>query len=146
MKKILVLLMTLVIGMGSACARDRVTSNVNELPTTARNILKTHFKNLSVNHIKIDEGFFGVDDYEVILENGTEIDFDSDGTLKEVDAGINTVPTSLIHKSISAYVSKNYKNAKIVKYEVKRYGYEVELNDGLEIKFDKNGSFKSIDR
>lgn len=146
MKKILTILTALLIGISLASAKDRVTSNVNELPTAARNTLKTHFKNIAVNHIKIDEGLFGVDDYDVVLENGTEIEFNSDGKLKDVDAGINAVPETLILKPIVTYIKSNYKNVKIVGYEVKRNGYEVELSNGIEVKFDRNGMFRSEDR
>lgn len=146
MKKFITLIFAAIIGIGVAYARDRVTSNVNELPQVARTTLSTHFKNVKVNHIKIDEGIFGADDYDVVLENGTEIDFDGDGKLKEVEAGINGVPSSLILKPILNYITKNYAKCKIVGYEIKRNGYEVELNNGIEVKFDRNGSFKSEER
>lgn len=145
MKKFMTLLIAVLIGVGVASARDRVTTDVKELPVSAQNTLKQHFKNIAVNHIKIDDGIFSVDDYSVVLENGTEVEFDGDGSLKEVDAGINTVPASIMPKQVVTYIRNNFKNGKIICYEVKRNGYEVELNNGLEVKFDRNGNFKSLD-
>lgn len=139
--------MTLLMGVGMMSARDRVTHDINVLPTPARTTLSTHFKKVAVNHIKIDDNLLGKPDYEVILDNGTEIDFDGEGRLKEVDCSRNgVVPAGLIVKPVSDYIKRNYKNARIIGYEVKSNGYEVELNNGIEVKFDRSGNFRGEDR
>jgi len=42
-------------------------------------------------------------------------------------------------------VNKNFKGATIVKIDKEHYGYEVELSNGLDLKFNCNGSFMMID-
>ncbi len=159
MKKIFALLVALVFSVGAIYARDKVTSDVNVLPLPARTLLAKHFPKIAVNHIKIDSDVFSKDydvvlqngtevsskDYDVVLQNGTEVSFDKDGNLKEVEAGVNTVPDGLVLKPIRQYVKSNFKGRRIVALDVDRNSYDIELSDGLELKFDRAGNFLRID-
>lgn len=143
MKKF-ILLITLIIGIGcSMSAREYVTTNVSELPSKAQTFLKQNFKK-GVNHIKVDKKSRSAE-YDVILNDGTEIEFDESGSWKSVECGVNAVPSSIIPKAISTYVSKNYKGQKIVEIEVERRGYEVKLGNGMDLKFDRAGNFIRVD-
>ena len=144
MKKIFALLAAIILSVGAIYARDKVTSNVNVLPQTARTLLAKHFPKVAVNHIKIDSDVFSKD-YDVVLQNGTEVSFDKDGNLKEVEAGVNTVPDGLILKPIRQYVKSNFKGRRIVSLDIDRNSYDIELSDGLELKFDRAGNFLRID-
>ena len=89
----------------SVSARDRYSNDINVLPQAAQNLLSTHFPNVQVNHIKIDKHTFGGEDYDVVLNNGTEIDFDSKGNLEEVDCGrTGKVPNAIVPEAIRNYV------------------------------------------
>lgn len=146
MKKLLSLILLVACVALPMAARDKVTRDVNVLPAAARTLINTHFGKTGVNHIKIDKKTFGGVEYDVILNNGTEIDFDSKGQWKEIDCGADAVPSALILKSISDYVAKNYKGQKIVKIEVDRSKYEVELLNGTDLEFDRSGKFLRVDR
>ena len=145
MKKITTLLMMMLMIVGVASARDRVTRDIKALPEAAQQVINTHFKGKGVNHIKIDDKTFGSADYDVVLNDGTEIDFDSKGNVKEIDSGRNAIPDALILKPIRDYVAKNFKGQKIVGLEVNRNNYEVQLYGGMELKFDRSGNFQRID-
>lgn len=122
-------------------AGKTVSYNDNVLPANAKATLNTHFKS-KVNHIKIEKNLLGnIEEYEVILQNGTEVDFDGSGNIKEVDAGKNSVPSGLILNKIRDYVKKNCGNKKIVQLEVKKNSYSIELIDGRELEFDRTGTF-----
>ncbi len=41
-------------------------------------------------------------------------------------------------KAVEQDLAKNYADKKIVKIECNSYGYEIELDNGVEIKFDKD--------
>lgn len=129
---------------GAAAARDRVTTDVKELPEAARTLLSQYYPNVVVNHIKIDKGVFS-DDYEVVLDNGVEIDFDDNGNLTEIDAGRMGVPDGLVMKSIRDYVADNYPGRKIENMNVDRWGYDVEISGDVDLVFDRSGKFKRID-
>ena len=144
-KTLLVAVMALLVSV-AAYARDTYSTNVEDLPQAARTLLTTHFPNVQVNHIKIDSHVLGGKDYDVVLNNGTEIDFDSEGRLDEIDCGRNgKVPDALVFAPILQYVHNTYPGQKIIKYDVKRSGYEVELNNGLDLVFNKQGNFLHLD-
>ena len=48
-------------------------------------------------------------------------------------------------KPIRNYVAKNFPDVKIVKIEKDFVGFDIELSDGVEVKFDRLGNFKSVD-
>ena len=57
----------------------------------------------------------------------------------------NPVPTALIPQPIVAHIQANFPDAMIVKIDKERYGYEVELANGLEMKFNKQGVLTEMD-
>lgn len=144
MKKFIALIAVILISVGVVQARDTYSTDSSVLPQVARQFLKKHFK-ASVNHIKIDKSVIGGTDYEVVLNDGTELDFNSDGNIKEIDGGRNGIPQSVLLKSIVTYISRNYKGAKVVKLDVNRNDYEVELCNGIYLKFDRAGNFLRVD-
>lgn len=144
MKKLLMFLM-LAVSVFSVSARDTITRDVNVLPTAAQTVLKNNFK-ASVSHIKIDKDLGRISEYDVVLNNGTEITFDKDGNWKDVEMNNSTaVPSSFVPANITNYVKQNQKNSKIVGIEKERNGYSVDLANGVEIKFDKQGNFVRYD-
>ena len=145
MKKNLFLVIAAILCTMSVYARDIISRNVNDLPVAAQNIVKNSFKS-KVSLIKIDKGVMGISEYEVILVDGSEITFDKSGNWKDVEmpAG-KSVPDYFIPKAIKDYVSKNNKGQKIVGIEKERSSYEVQLNNGIEMKFDRAGNFLRYD-
>ncbi len=146
MKKLLTLLTVVLLGLGISMARDKVTTDTSVLPKAAMELINKHFGKVGVNHIKIDKNMVGhIDDYDVILNNGTEIEFKSDGTLKSIDCGSKSIPDALVLKPIRDYIKKNFKGAAITSLEIERNTYEIELVNGLELKFDRAGNFLKVD-
>lgn len=144
MKKLLTFLMAVALISGAAMARDRVTTDVKELPEAARTLLSKYYPDAGINHIKIDKGVFS-NDYEVVLDNGVEIDFDDDGALTEIEAGRMGVPDGLVMKSIRDYVAANYPGRKIESMDIDRWGYDVQVSGDVDHVFDRSGKFKRID-
>ena len=146
MKKFLTLITVILLGVGLSMARDKVTTDTSVLPKNALELINKHFGKVGVNHIKVDKNMIGhVDDYDVILNNGAEIEFKADGTLKSVDCGSKSVPDALVIKPIRDYIKKNFKGAAIVSFEIERNSYEIELVNGLDLKFDRSGNFIKVD-
>jgi len=144
MKKFLTIIAIVLIASATMCARDRVTRNVSELPATSQTFLKKYFPKTGVNHIKIEKELFKTS-YDVILNNGTEIEFDSDGNWKEIDCGNTAIPNGIIMKAITNYVKTNYPKRVIVQIERSSSKYEVELSDGTDLDFGRNGEFLRVD-
>ncbi len=145
MKKLLIIFAVL-IGVFTASARDNYSHNAADLPNSAQVILKNNFK-ADVSHIKIEKNFGKIKEYDVVLTDGTEITFDSHGNWKDIEVRQNaSVPSSLVPKAIADYVKQNQKNAKITGIEKEKSGYEVELSNGVEIKFNSAGQFLRFEK
>lgn len=145
MKKLIALVIVALMTVISVSARDKIYRDDSMLPTPAKELVKKYFGKVGINHVKVDKKTFGGADYDVVLNNGTEIDFNADGVMTEIDCGTNAVPDALILKPIRDYVAKNFKNKKIVSMEVNRSSYDIELIDGTDLKFDRAGKFLKID-
>lgn len=145
MRKILMIFAAIILATGSLLARDRVCRDTSCLPQPAKTTLSKNFPKAKVSHIKIDENIVGGKEYEVVLENGCEVDFKGDGSWESVDCGNMAVPSGFILKPIRDYVARNYKGATIVQIDKDRNDYEVELSNGMDLKFDRSGKFLRID-
>ena len=95
--------------------------------------------------IKVDRHLLKKTDYDVKLVNGTKIEFNNAGKWTSVDCKTRQVPDGLVMKSIRNYVAKNGNGAFIVKVEKKLKGYEIELSDGVEMKFNLLGKLTHVE-
>lgn len=145
MKKLL-LFFTMLIGIvASTYAKDSYAHDASVLPQAARSVIAKNFK-ADVSLVKIDKTLGHIKEYEVILTDGTEISFDNKGNWENVETAQNkSVPSGFIPKGISDYVKKNHSGTRIVGIEKERNGYDIELSNGIDIKFDKNGNFIRYD-
>lgn len=141
--KFLFLALALTVFAVSASARDEVIRE-NQLPAAARSFVKQHFKNRTVTTARKDVDF-GSASYDVVLNSGTKIEFNSKGEWKEVDCAPAAVPAAIIPSAIRTYVKANYANCKIVKIERDRSGFDIELSNDLDLRFDKQGKFIRVD-
>ncbi len=116
---------------------------VAELPVGAQTFLSKNFADNAVVRAEVDQDFTKKT-YEVVLTDGTEVEFDQKGEWREIDAKTQAVPNAFILKEISNYVNTNYSNEKIIKISRER-DIEVELGNGIELEFSNTGQFKRID-
>lgn len=144
MKK-LFLILAVILGVVSVSAKNNYSRDVNILPAEAQTILKDNFKS-GVSHIKIGKDFGHVREYDVVMTDGSEISFDKHGNWKEVDvAPTSSVPSDLIPNPIMTFVNENQSKAKVTSIEKKNYGYEVELSNGIDVRFTEKGKFIRYD-
>ena len=143
MRQIFSFLMVVVLCVCTACADDFTTTDVTSLPAKAQQYLK-HFDS-PVAYIEVDnDGVFGKN-YDVKLKDGSEIDFDKKGEWKSIDTNLKPVPATFVHKSIADYVKKNFPDTFVSKIERDSRGYDVELSNHMDLKFDTNGNFVRFD-
>ncbi len=146
MKKIALMLLIAIGAVSAASAKDTYAHDASVLPKAAQTTIANNFKS-EVSLVKIEKDFGRVSEYEVILTDGTEITFDRDGNWDNVEtSSAKSVPSAFIPKGISNYVEKNHKGARIVGIDKERSGYEIELSNGIDIKFNKAGEFQRYDR
>ena len=146
MKKILSLLVMVVVAIQFTFAGDVITKDMNQLPLPARNFINRHFTKPQVAHIKIDKDMMKSTKYEVLLTDGTEMEFDSKGNWEEVSSKKGQVPASVIPGFAANYLkAHNFSAEHVTKVERDRKGYEIELGTGVSFKFDKKGNFVKAD-
>lgn len=124
---------------------DKYTINREDLPEPAREFLTKYFPKAKVGMIKVDKHLLKKTDYDVKLVNGTKIEFNNKGNWTSVDCQTREVPEGIIMKPIRNYVNKKFPGQKIVSIEKKATSFEVELEDGVELQFDRLGNFKKVD-
>lgn len=129
----------------SASARDEYLRDSSSLPKAAQSTLSKNFK-AKVSLIKVDKSFGRIDKYDVVLTDGTEISFDRQGNWKEVETSAQkSVPSAFVPAAAQRYVKEQHKGQHIVGIERTRGGYDVELSNGIDIKFNDAGSFVKYD-
>jgi hypothetical protein len=118
--------------------------NVNELPAKAQTLLSKHFKGQKVMLATIESGVVSRS-YDVVLRNGTKLEFDKKGNLTEIDCKQGIVPSQLIPQPIKNYLKENYRGETVRKIELNKKEYEVELTNGIDLTFNKHFQLIDID-
>ena len=119
----------------SAMAKEDKLINEAQLPNNAQSFLQSYFSEEKVDNV-IREG--KSNDYEVTLVSGAEVDFDHSGSWKEVDCNYERVPSLLVPSAILNKVANRYGiDAQIIWIKRTKKGYEIELNNGVEVSFNK---------
>lgn len=148
MKRIMRILMIAICCMMSfnivANAGNDKPINVNELPAKAQTLLSKHFKGQKVMLATIESGVVSRN-YDVVLRNGTKLEFDKKGDLTEIDCKQGIVPSQLIPQPIKNYLKENYRGEAVRKIEWNKKEYEVELTNGIDLTFNKHFQLIDID-
>ena len=118
--------------------------SVNALPAKAHTLLSQHFNGQKVMLATIESGVVSRS-YDVVLQNGTKLEFDKKGNLTEIDCKQATVPDQLIPQAIKNYLMANYAGQSVKKIEMNKNEYEVDLANGLDLTFNKHFQLIDID-
>lgn len=145
MKKIMLTAALLFAGITASLADNDRPIALDKLPAAAQTFLKTHFADLTLAYAVEDPKFVG-SEYEVTYTDRTEVDFRSNGEWSSVERRYAAVPASVVPTQISDYVAKSsFPNQYIKKVERDAYTWEIELSNGIEIKFDREFHVIDID-
>ena len=55
------------------------------------------------------------------------------------------VPAAIVPAAIQQYVSAHFRGQVITKVDKERHGYDIELSNGMDLKFNRGGAFMGID-
>lgn len=126
----------------AVCALMAVAATAKTLPEKAAKFLEVAFpeRTLLLLDAKVN--------YEVMLDDYTEVDFDAKGNWTEINAKKQgEIPNSAVPAKILESIDKHFQGQKIVKIERGMRGdYEVELINGIEIKFNSDFIITEIDK
>lgn len=144
MKRVISTVAVLLFTLGVACAKADQPIKAEELPVAAQTFIKTYFSGSKISFAKLDDEFL-YKEYEVMLTDGTKLEFNGDGEWENVDCKYGAVPSGIVPARIAEYIKKNYPDAKILKIDRDRRDYEVALSNHLELTFDLKFNLVDID-
>ena len=120
-------------GGGTGTGTGTGTSDFPEINT----FVATHFPQVSIRSARQDGN-----EIEVKLTDNTELDFYLNYDWKNIDCNESTVygivPAELVPTQITDYVTANFPANHIDQIEKENYGWDIELDNNREIKFDHN--------
>jgi len=103
-------------------------------------MLKQHFSQKVPLIITADR-----DDYKIRYQSGETVEFDKKGNWTDIECESSQVPVELIPAEIKANVKASFPGATITKLERDRRGYSIEMNNGLELEFNKKFKVVEVD-
>lgn len=136
-KAIFLLVAMLAMSFNARADHDQVIT-FNEMPQSAQTLLKQYFADYVPLIVTVDW-----DDYTIRYETGEKVEFDKQGNWKEIDCRMTSVPVELIPEPIKAHINQTFPSSIILKIDRNRRGYEVKLNNGLDVEYDP--TFQVID-
>ena len=143
MKKIVTLLMSLAFFATIANADDRPI-DYEQLPSAAKSFIESDFPMQTISYITKDMDLLDTS-YNVHFANGLESEFNSKGEWKELSCATSPIDSKYIPRQIIDAVATRWPGEKFKKIERYKYGYEVELTNSLELKFDKMYRLTEVD-
>ncbi|MDR2885276.1 MAG: PepSY-like domain-containing protein [Rikenellaceae bacterium] len=145
MKRIMALAAAVLL-LANCHASDGFVS-ADKLPKAAKEFMYKHYPAAEIISVQSDNF---MDDYEVILKDGTNIEFSYRGAMKDVEAPRGgTLPASvvgLLPQPAQSYLKTNYADKPVRGINKDDGRWQVELN-GLkaEVVFDKKGGYLGLD-
>ena len=129
--------------LNANAGNDRIITK-DKLPAEVQVFIDTHFSAQKLSFAKEERDFFERS-YEVVLADGTKLEFTYQGDWKDVDCRYEEVPAAIIPAAIKEYVNSNYPGEKIPKIERDRGFYELKLSNRYELTFNKDYRIIDID-
>ena len=137
-KMILIALMAFFVS--NVAMADDTPIPVENLPATAKTFVQTNFPTAKILYAEKDWN-----SYECRLDDGTKVEFNRKGNWKKVDCHMKAVPAAIIPEAIQQYVTTNFQGVIITKIDKERYGYDIELSNDIDLKFNYQGALIGMD-
>ena len=113
---------------------------VEQLPAAAKTFVQTNFQGKRIIYAEKDWN-----SYECRLDDGTKIEFNRKGNWKKVDCHMVAVPAAIVPATIQQYVETSFPGNIITKIDKERYGYDIELSNDIDLKFNYQGMIIGMD-
>ena len=131
----------------NSIARE-VAVDIKSIPAKAQNFITQNFADKKVVSVVKDSEILDTE-YNVFFSDMTSIKFSSKGEWKEVNGNKKCIPTNIAPATIANYINENYSGICIAKIEIDKdlfdFQYKIELTNGVDMMFDKNGAFIGFD-
>lgn len=124
------------------CEKETVLKE-SDFPLEIQTYVETYFPDHDIVQVVRDQDDFK-DTYDVILSGAISLGFDRDYKILELSS-MSGLPDKVIPEDILVYVHANYPQQFIVEWDLDRKSQHIDLDNGLELHFSKEGEFLRID-
>lgn len=126
------------------CADGEKIIDVKDMPVTAQEFIGNHFPDAVILRVIFDREP-GDKNYDVYFADGGKIEFDKKGQWTDIECRTSGVPDSVIPTEILNYISENFPDRHVIGIDRDRNDYELELDNGMDLRFDLNFNFMGYD-
>lgn len=128
----------------TSCEEHRI--NESRLPEAAQAFIAQYFVGETVVYAEKERDDRRVT-YNVLLSDGTDLDFNENGEWTSVDCNLSPVPDGIVPQGIIAYLALSGQgDTRVFKIEKVMGGYEITVVSGRELLFDADGNFVREER
>ena len=143
MRSVIVLGICVLVLMMSGCSDKPVIPE--QLPVPVKTFIQQTYPGEAITFAQKDLELTGWK-YEIFLVDGTHIEFDTDNMWDKIESPVTRpVPQQLIPAPVAAHLQANFPGAVVTKIDKERNGYEIELANGMELKYNKQGVLREMD-
>ncbi|MFI3323908.1 MAG: PepSY-like domain-containing protein [Rikenellaceae bacterium] len=129
----------------TSCDKDNeMTIQYSALPSSAQTTISTYFDQDQIMLITYDKSLFDKE-YSVIFFDGTAIEFNKNGAWESIESRITGVPTAILPTTIADYLATNYPDQMVVEVDKETTGYDVQLDNNIELEFSTSGTLIGVD-
>lgn len=143
-KLLLMTIISLVVLSNPAKADDERPIKFEKMPLAAQEFIKKYFPGKEIALTR-QEGRLIEKNYDVIFTDGNKVEFSRSGEWTNVDCKSGQVPDGIVPAPIAGYVAKNFPGVKVRQIEKDNRRYEVELDNGVDLKFDNSYNLLDVD-
>ena len=143
MKKIATLLLSLALFAYTSYADDKPI-DYEQLPAAAKAFVQAEFPSAAISFVTRDSDLLDTT-YDLHFADGLKVEFNSKGEWKEISRKSAPIDDRFVPQQIRENVASRWPDARFRKIERYRQGYEVELSNGLELKYNKKFKLAEID-
>ena len=128
-----------------ASCDDEKRIDFEDLPSEARSFVETYFPGVNIVSI-IREKDDGQKEYQVKLSDGTDMEFDEDGTWRSIECYFSKLPQGILPATVVAKVDELHPEGYINGVDRELGGYQVEVTDreGIDWNMRFNTQFEYI--
>lgn len=136
MKRILAFCTALLVAVPVLAGNDKAIAP-EKLPASARAFIAKYFAEESISLATVDRELLDTT-YEVFFIDGNKVEFDKKGAWKEINCRYSRVPEAAIPIEINRQIAVSFPGRYVTEIECEKTGYDLKLENGIELKFSKN--------
>ena len=122
-----------------SCSSEENEFDYAALPMSAQLFVKQYFAGATYSRVEKEKDN-GSWEYEVLLSDGSKVEFNEKGEWTSVECKYSEMPVGIIPTGIAEDIVKKYPDLKPYKIEKEVGGYEIDI-PGYDLYYNYNGMF-----